>query len=158
MKYIRWTSKKSTPSTPNVSVKEEHPTHWRMNKKANIVQTFSWMNIAVFFIQISLKLVLMGMAGIKPIHVLVLTHCGLVMPNSNQAITWTNVNLWTMEFCGTHLRLNSQVLKISIRKMILKNILVKLLWHLSGANELMARRQTSYNLNQRWHICLARPQ
>ena len=55
-----------------------------------------------------------------------------------QVITWTNVDLSSsMGFCGTHQwPFSQEVLKILIGKMSLKNTLVNLLPHLSGANEL----------------------
>ena len=55
-----------------------------------------------------------------------------------QAIIWTNIDLLSLGFCGTLLRLISQkVPKISIHKLSLNNILVKLPLHLPGANELI---------------------
>ena len=79
-------------------------------------------------------------------------HCGLLIPYDDielgqhcfrvrlvvwqhQAITWNNVDL-SVEFCGTHLTpISQEVLKISIYKMSFKNIIVKLLLHLSVASE-----------------------
>ena len=82
-----------------------------------------------------------------------LTHCGLVTPYDDiklgqhcfrlwlvawwhQAITRHNVDLSSVEFCDTHLTpISQEVLKISIYKMSFKNIIVKLLLHLSVASE-----------------------
>ena len=50
-----------------------------------------------------------------------------------QSITWTNVDLWSIEFRGILLNPVSQaVLKVSMRKMSLKNTLL----HLPEAIEL----------------------
>ena len=77
-----------------------------------------------------------------------LTHFGLVTPYSDidlgqhwqhQAITWTDFDLKSMGFHGTHLRPNSQkVLQISIRNSELKKnaLAKKLLPYFTGANEL----------------------
>ena len=54
-----------------------------------------------------------------------------------QAITWTNVDFSSMWLCGTYPTLILwDVLKISIHKTNLKIILLKVLPHLPGANEL----------------------
>ena len=76
-----------------------------------------------------------------------LIHRGLVIPNGNtdlgqrwirqwlaawrhQAITWTNVDLSSMEFCGIRLRsISQEILKISTYKMSSWNALVKLFPH-----------------------------
>ena len=85
------------------------------------------------------------------------THCDLVTPYGNkdlrqhwlrqwldawrhQAITWTNADLSSVEFCGIHLTTILLVaLKVSIPEMGSKIIFLKLQPHLPGANELTAR-------------------
>ena len=82
------------------------------------------------------------------------THWGLVTPYGNrdlgqhwprqwlvawwhQAITWTNVDLSSVEFCGIHLTTILLVaFKASIHEMSSKIIFLKLQPHLPGANEL----------------------
>ena len=55
-----------------------------------------------------------------------------------QAITWTNVDLLSVVFCGIHLRaIFWEVLKISICKMSLKITILKLLLYLPKTNEFM---------------------
>ena len=52
--------------------------------------------------------------------------------------TKTNVDVSSMELCGTHLNpVSWEVLGISIHNMSFKNSLVKLVSHLSGASELI---------------------
>ena len=85
----------------------------------------------------------------------ILTHCGPVMPYGNinlgqywlrqwlvswwhKATTWTNGGLPPMGFRGTQLRpISHKLPQISIYKMGLKIILLKLLPHLPGANKMM---------------------
>ena len=58
----------------------------------------------------------------------------------HQAIIWANVGFSSKVFCGTHLRpILHKMFKISICKMNLKNTLVKLLPHFSGANEIKSQ-------------------
>ena len=82
------------------------------------------------------------------------TYCGLVTPYGDrdmgqhwlrqwlvawqhQAITWTNVDLSSVEICGIHLTTILLVaLKVSIHEMSWKIIFLKLQPHLTGANEL----------------------
>ena len=83
-----------------------------------------------------------------------LTLCDLVMPYGDrhlgqhwpmiwfapwrrQVITWTNVHVSSMEFCGIHLRAISQVMPVNlICSMCLEITLSELLPHFRGANEL----------------------
>ena len=56
----------------------------------------------------------------------------------HQAITWTNVDLSSMEFCGIHLTTILQAAhEISVHGMSLKIMILKLQPHLPGANELI---------------------
>ena len=81
-----------------------------------------------------------------------LTHWGLVTPYGNkdlvqhwfrqwlvawrhQAITWTNVDLSSVEFCGMHL--TTILLTVAIHEMSSKIIFLKLQPHVPGANELI---------------------
>ena len=65
-----------------------------------------------------------------------LAHCDVVMLFGDINLsTAVNIDLWPVWYSPeTSFK---EVLKISIRKMSLKNALVKLLTYLSGANELM---------------------
>ena len=56
-------------------------------------------------------------------------------------VTKTNIDFSSVELYGTHLNpVSQEMVKISIRNMSLKNSLIKLVSHLSGANELTLKR------------------
>ena len=64
----------------------------------------------------------------------------------HQAITWTDVDLSSMGLHGIYLRsISLAVLKISVCEICLENILVELLPHPPGANELIRHTQTMAN-------------
>ena len=126
-----------------------------------------WLSIILYNIPWPEYIIQNGRRDLTKSHS-ALTHWDLVMPYVTtelgqhwprqwlvawwyQAITWTNVDLTSIEFCGIHMTTLSQKgIKISIHEIHLKITLLKLLPNLAGANDLNVNiyNHTWYMLQQ----------